>query len=464
MTDQEMNQLVQGIYDNIFASVTQSDSGGRPLMQPSSTVLSLLKPGMAINPSDFANPWTPGNLNGNKDSAINTAGIVDHALKLSSIYSDNGNTISQIYKQILDSVQVPAQAPNPAIEKQLLDATNVLFRIIDVTDPETGEHSSKTVESVLYRNYLDNQANYSNARMAYISAYLEAQKTSTGRNTWPMVAPSLQIPVKAAYDRWRAESADKIEQAIAIMNTSSQNALSKAFDSAKKIFDGYGVTLEETGGMSTPIHRVSLLPSDWYSYNSLGSKWVTVDIASGSSTSSSQSDFTSYGGSVGFSMGIFSIGGSGGHAQTHQKASSETKNLRFRYEYTLVQIRRPWMVFNLLGTKSWNLQNLYKKGQISTGGKANQENSSMPLLPVAFVVVRKIDISANWAKTDWDFLKKTTQLGGTIGIGPFSIGGSYTNSHSKSTFTSAFADGHIYAPGVQIIGVISQIVPFCPPN
>jgi len=60
MTAQEANQLVQGIFDNIFNSVTQADSGGGPLMQASSTMLSLLKPGMAISSHDFANPCMSG--------------------------------------------------------------------------------------------------------------------------------------------------------------------------------------------------------------------------------------------------------------------------------------------------------------------------------------------------------------------------------------------------------------------
>jgi len=462
MTAQEANQLVQGIFDNIFNSVTQADSGGGPLMQASSTMLSLLKPGMAISSHDFANPWTPGNLNGSKDAAINSARLVDDALKLSSIYTESGNSVSQIYKQILDGVSVPAQPANPAIEKQLKDSHDLLFRNIDVTDPDTGEHQTKVAETVLYRDYLDNQANYTNARQAYIAAYLEAQKTASGRNTWPLIAPSLQIPVKTAYDRWRAESADKVEQAIAIMNTSSQNALSKAFDNAKHIFEGYGVTLEETGGLSTPIQRVSLLPSDWHNEHST-TKWTTVDISAGSSAASSSSDYTSYGGSAGFSLGIFSIGGSAGHSETHKHMSTQTSNLEFSFEYTLVVIRRAWMVFNLLGTKTWNLGNLYKKGLISTGSKANQEKAAMPLLPTAFVVARKINISAHWAKADWDYLQSQTHGGGSVGIGPFSIGGSYEHSHSKSSFTSSFANGHIIAPGVQIIGVISQVVPFCPP-
>jgi hypothetical protein len=123
---------------------------------------------------------------------------------MSALYTDSGNKISQIYKQVLDGVSIPAQAPNPAIEKQLADADAVLYRLVSVTDPDTGEVSKKKLESTLYRDYLDNQSAYNNARISYIAAYLEAQKTTTGKNTWPLIASTLQLPVRTAYDRWRS--------------------------------------------------------------------------------------------------------------------------------------------------------------------------------------------------------------------------------------------------------------------
>jgi len=422
-----------------------------------------MKPGLAINSKDFRNPWTPGNMNGSKDAALNTAELADIAPKMSTLYTDSGNTISKIYGQIMTNVQVPAQPPNPQIEKQLQDASDVLFRTVSVSDPDTGEVSQKRTESQLYRDYLDNQAAYGQQRMAYIAAYQAAQATQSGKANWPLIAPTLQIPVKAAYDRWRSAGADKVEQAIAIQNVSSQNALSKAFDAAKKVFEGYGVLLEEAGtGMSQMTYRSSLLPSDWHSMNS-SSKWTTVDSKSGSFARSASSEFTSGGGSAGYNLGIFSIGGSGGASKEEKHMSAETKNLRVSYEYTLVLIRRPWLTFNLLGLKGWNLQNLYSKGQISNGSKlASQDKSAMPLLPTGFVVVRNVNISADWSKTDYDFIKKTVNAGGRIGIGPFTIGGSYAHSKTNESFQSAFEGQSIKVPGVQIIGWISQVVPFCP--
>jgi hypothetical protein len=463
MTLEEMNKLIQGIFDNIFDSVTQAEPGGKPLMQSSTTVLSLMKPGLAISSKDFRNPWTPGNSTGSQDAAVNTARLVDVAPKMSTIYTDSGNLISQVYKQILDGVSIPAQPPNPAIEKQLSDADAVLYRTVNVADPETGQLTPKRVETQLYRDYLDNLAAYSAARVAYTGAYLEAQKTATGKNTWPLIAATLQIPVRTAFDRWRGAGADKVEQANAIINTSTQNALQKAWDQAKKQYEGYGAVLDDPGtGLSAPIVRSTLLPSDWHS-SSRTTGWTTFDSASSNVATNRSSDYKSGGGSAGFSLGLFSIGGSGGHTKTSQHASSETNNLRISFQYSLVTIRRPWMTFNLLATQSWSLGNLFKKGTVSKGTKGADNQGAMPLLPTSFVVVKDVVISASWSKADWDLITSKTSGGGGFAIGPFSIGGSYAHSSSKETFTSAMAGGKITVPGTQIIGFISQVVPFTPP-
>jgi hypothetical protein len=463
MTKEDCTKLVQGIFDGIFAACTQAEPGGKPVWAPSTTVFSMMKPGLAINSKDFRNPWTPGNMNGDQDAALNTASLVDIAPKMSTLYVDSGNTISQIYGQIMNNVQIPVQQPNPTIEKQIQDATDTLYRTVSVADPDTGAITQKRTESQLYREYLDNQAAYGQQRVAYLAAYQASQATQSGKASWPIMAPTMQIPVKTAYDRWRSAGADKVETAIAILSTSSQNALSKVFNEAKNVFNGYGVVLGDTGTGTAPMtYRSSLLPSDWHSSSS-SSKWTVVDSKSGSFAQSSSSEFTSGGGSAGYNAGIFSIGASGGGSKEQKHMSAETKNLRVSYEYTIVLIRRPWLTYNLLGLKGWNLQNLYSKGQISNGSKqATQDKSAMPVLPTAFVVVRNVIISADWSKTDYDFLKTTVNAGGKIGIGPFSIGGSYAHSKTNMSFQSAFDGKLIKVPGVQIIGWISQVVPYCP--
>lgn len=465
MTPEEANQLVQGVFDGIFDSLTKAAPGGRPLMASSTTVLSLMKPGFRILSSSYRNPWTPGNSNGSQASAVNTARLVDDAINLSTLYAASGRSITKMYGDIMDNVQIPTQPEDPQIVKQLNDAWAMLYRNVNVTDPDTGQVSEKTLDTPVYRDYKINQDAYVIEQRAYVQAYNAAQQTTEGRATWPLLSPGLQVPVQRAYNTWRSNFADKVEQALAIQQTSSQNALSKAFKKAQDLFNGYAANLDETGtgtGTGGLIHRVSLSPSDWFSSSS-STKWTVIDTASGSFVRNATSDFKSYGGSAGFSLGFFSIGGGGGTQKTHRHVSAETTGIRISFEYSLVTISRPWMSFHLLSTKGWNLQNLFRKGQLSNGGKANQSASLMPLLPTAFVVVRNVRISANWSRSDYDFVSAQTKASGGFGIGPFQISGGYGGASSNETYTSAFANGTIINPGVQVIGWISQIVPYCPP-
>lgn len=122
----------------------------------------------------------------------------------------------------MNELNIPTTLPNPISEQQIADACAVLYQFAKAPDPDTGEVTDQKLETQLYRDYLDNQAVYIDARRAYSDAYLKAQKTAIGRNTWPMVASTFQLSVNNAYEKWRAGGADKVEQALAILTTSSK--------------------------------------------------------------------------------------------------------------------------------------------------------------------------------------------------------------------------------------------------
>ena len=104
--------------------------------------------------------------------------------------------------------------------EELARAYAILYQVIETVDSDSGETVLTGVKTPLYRTYLDNQSAYHDARLAYNKAYQDAQKTDAERGMWPMVASTLQMPVKSAYAKWRAGGADQIEQALSIINNS----------------------------------------------------------------------------------------------------------------------------------------------------------------------------------------------------------------------------------------------------
>ena len=103
-------------------------------------------------------------------------------------------------------------------EREIKKAEATLYCEVNVTDSNTGEVTMKRIETQLYRDYLEYQRAYNNARIAYTAAMQEAYKTAKGRNTWPLVAGTMQLRVKQAYDRWRAAGASEVEQALAVLS------------------------------------------------------------------------------------------------------------------------------------------------------------------------------------------------------------------------------------------------------
>lgn len=103
-------------------------------------------------------------------------------------------------------------------EDPLARAYETLYQDIDAIDSDTGKACKKRVKTPLYETYLDRQSVYHETCLTYHKAYRKAQNTDSERGMWPMVAPTLQFPVRTAYKRWRTGGADQVEQALSIIN------------------------------------------------------------------------------------------------------------------------------------------------------------------------------------------------------------------------------------------------------
>ena len=458
MDSLQEQKFVQSIYDSIFSSLTDAAPGQPPInASASTTFLTLQKPSRRLSGGDYFNPWSPGNLKGDKQSAANIAELADIAPQVEAIQQPTGNRISEVYRQILNAKIVPP--PNdPAAEKAYQAAYNVLHREVKVTDEDTGEVSTKELDTTAFKDYKTNKSAYDLARLTFMQAYIKAQSTPEGRESWPLIGPSLMGPVNDAFDALIAGEATKVEDALATLDFSSNNQVGRAFEDAKRVFKSYEETLE----VNNVVLRSRLLPTDWADANSAAS-WPTLTFSSGDRLEQSTSDYTSYGGNAGFSLGLFSIGGSAGHSEDQKHIHVEANSLSISYKYQLVTIDRPWLNQTIIKLPGWSMGAI-APGTYSNGQKSRQSASLMPLIPQAFIVVRDVTIKADWSKSDLDIINKATSGGGGFSFGPFSLGGSYSSKSGSKTYHPQFANGAIVQPGLQIIGWISTVLPFCPPK
>jgi hypothetical protein len=72
----DQKAMLQAVYDAIFDSLTTTPSGiggGTPILPRAISYMSLSIPGNPIDPTQFANAWSPDNPNGSMWPAENFA-------------------------------------------------------------------------------------------------------------------------------------------------------------------------------------------------------------------------------------------------------------------------------------------------------------------------------------------------------------------------------------------------------
>jgi len=106
----DQQQVWQAIYDLIFDSLTMAPPSGQPAAGAATTLLSLTIPGEPLDPTEYANPWTPMNPSGDPVTAENFAWLVDAVPSVSTVFAPNGSSIESLYNEIVQS-NIPSTAP-----------------------------------------------------------------------------------------------------------------------------------------------------------------------------------------------------------------------------------------------------------------------------------------------------------------------------------------------------------------
>lgn len=123
--------------------------------------------------------------------------------------------------------------------------------------------------------------------------------------------------------------------------------------------------------------------------------------------------------------------------QAPSKDVSATQ-ISVHFQYAIVQIRRPWLFDIFLDNENWRIPGV-QQGAISRTGNFNH-------LPIAFIVVRDLRISANWSAADRENSREATNFG------PFQLGGEIDEK------------GSVGYQGIQVIGWLLQQMPSFPPK
>lgn len=452
-------QVMQAVYDLLFASVTTTPPGAPAPTGFENAVITVENPGRPIRVADYHKAWSPGSKISDALATKRFAMLVDPAPAFAEQYQPNGHSISSLYQQVLGA-QFATQQPT-AIDRQAYDdAEKFLFREVTVTDEETRKKITKQVDSAIYRNYKQAKADYAKALATYHAHYLEFMKTAAGRQKWPLIGTTFRTPVDIAWNQLQAAEANRVEDALAALEQAGDQQLARVFKDANQQFLGY--QRPDPTNPNQAFATSYALPSNW---TDLSQAWAQVSIMS--EATQTQVDRT------GTSADLASTAPDreGSHedslwvirqdqSEERYALDSTTRSLSIQFEYSLVVIERPWLRVDLLGLPGWSIKNL-APGAFSSGSKTDQHTRLLPLIPQSFVVIRNLQIKAAWGKQDLERIQQVMSNSATTAFGSFLLSCSSTQTNR---FESHFEHDTLSTPNPQILGWINTITPFSPPS
>jgi len=227
----------------------------------------------------------------------------------------------------------------------------------------------------------------------------------------------------------------------------------------KRKFAG-GLTTSVVDG-SSEFYYTTLLPGNFATSDG----WTKFEFSEIDYETHSKSDTSGWGASAGVNLGLFSFGGSGSGSKRKTSDDRSAANFSAKFEFTQVPICRPWFDPGFFSMRSWTLDDNWKLSYgdrpVSTGS-AQDNTGRLVAYPTSALFVRDVEITNSKWSNHSDFMTKSISGGGSVGYGPFRVGGSYSKGSTRSNTSYHFEGDTLVIEGMQLIGEVVNIIPQSP--
>lgn len=447
-----MNAMLSKIFKIFSAGDDLSNGQGVKIRDPF-TYFSYVLPGIPVSEStfDFEKFTSAKQVN----AASDFSQTINSTPRPTGFWAGDGRQLSDAYLYLLQNAVVPEVPITPEEQKTLDNAYAVLYDTIRNVNPTTGDITIDQVPSRRLNEYNDKFSAYNDAVLTYnnkrIDFELKGDLDPAVAEDWANNGPIYESQVANAYNAYRA-IAGTIEGAYSNINQITSRGPATYFQGLKNRLllaqrkDGHGNTFFYTG----------YFPSGFTASNT----WVKFTFGETDIHSVTTDDSTSWGGGVSGGWGLWSWGGGISHTDTNHFDSCDTKNLHVEVELAQIPVTRGWFDPTLFRLKNWRLA---VKGEAASNGlPPPQTDGILPTYVTSIVLARKLKVTIDMTTEANKKYSSTTEGHGSVGWGPFSLRGNYTQTSSGSTHDYHSDDGSLSSDGMQIIAFVCSVVPMAP--
>lgn len=471
--------LMHACMAKLYATITGNDGN---VKMPRDKFVSWMLPGIPFTPADFR--FCSKGLIG--DSAEDTRARQHEAWVLSklldfvpdvnsqfvdasmqqTLFSTTQDTISAVYRDVLRYSKVLDNKLSAAEEEKLARFRNLLTVTKESEDIITGEMRQVTEPGPLTLAYTAKMNDYIDAADEYMNLLIEAQ---SAKGTDPeAVRRVAAFTNKSKFMRKKMEAAEMAwvsqgykndyESINAYINQVTQKSMVLYKEDLLRKFNNALLTSTQEG-TAGDFYYTTLLPGNF----ATSPGWTKFTFYENDYESHYNKQTSSWGASGGLNLGLFSIGAKASGSKVDINTSQKASGFFAELEFTQVPICRPWFDPGFFSMRAWTLDdawNLNFDKKVSNG--AEKPIGRLVAYPVTALFVRNVKFSFNESDSASRYTKSQISAGGSVGWGPFAIGGSYSHGSERRDVSFHNEGGRFEIPGMTLIGYVNNLIPKSP--
>jgi hypothetical protein len=399
--------------------------------------------------------------------AYNFAAIVDYIPDVTATYNhDKQQTIlrssearmSHMYGEILKFSKVVNYPLTPDQQAKLTKFRNLLRVTKTVTDIVTDEKKQVTEDSPMLKAYNARMADYITAALEYRTKRANAQSAMGPDGAkdvadWANNADLYRLKVKAAMDAWVDEGyKNDVDEISAYINQTTQRSMLQWKQGLLEMFNDGTVNGVAPGQQ---FYYTTVIPGDF----ATASGWQTQTVTDQHVQTDASQQSSSFTGSAGVNFGLFSVGASASHSDSDTSGETQIRSFTMKFSMAQVVISRPWFYPEWFMNRGWTL----RKGEgwmydqfPSDGAELPATKGNFIAYPTTMLFIKDLTIDSEDFASAYSTHASTTSGGGSVGWGPFFVGGSYSHASGDQHYKSDLSGSTLTVPGMQLIGMVNH--------
>ncbi|WP_433928240.1 hypothetical protein AB3662_33630 [Sorangium cellulosum] len=472
--------LMQALIAKLYAEITGNDGN---IHIPRNKFVTWMKPGIPFMSEDFLfcakglagssaeqakdlqhQAWTLSKLFDYIPDVSNP--FVDDSLQ-QHIFTSTQDTISSVYRDVLKHSKVVNQELTEKEQQKLKKFRDLMTVTKEVEDLITEEKKTVTEPGPITVAYTQKMNDYIDAADEYMNLLIDAQSAKGSDPeairrvaAWANKSKFVRKKLEAAEMAWISQGyKNEYEQMNAYINQVTQRSMVLYKEDLLRKFEAARLT-STAEGTAGDFYYTTLLPGNF----ATSPGWVDFsfydqDYESHYNKSTSQ---WSAGGNVNY--GLFSISASASGSKLEISQNQKSTNFRARLKFTQVPICRPWFDPGFFTMRGWKLDDMwnlnFNNKKVSDG--APTPTGRLVAYPITALFVKDVFIKFDELASQSQYIDSKIRGGGSVGWGPFRVGGSYSHGKERRDLQYNAEGGEIAIPGMQLIGFINNVVPMSP--